>query len=272
MKKIALLALMIITNICNAQDNIGNYSFIEVPERFEFLSGDNPYQLSEMMVFYFEKYELKVYREKDSPNVSKCDILYADIVKEKSILFTKLSITIKDCLNTIIYKSPIGRSNVKLYSKAYPDALRDAFNGFDKDDINMLEADTALDEKPQIVKDDSITNSNPIGDELQERSLLNKQEVQLVNKINNVPQISFSNYSLNAKSYLLKKVSSGFILYLTQEGKDAFVKIGEIMVNQNATFSMEDIYGDTKNGYFNLNQDLIIKLSDGKEIVYKKEL
>jgi len=259
MKKIVLL-LLFISTFCKAQQSINEYSFIEVPDRFEFVFGDNPYRLSEMMVFYLGKNDLKAYRQSDTPNVSKCDILYADLIKGKSMFTTKLSIVLKDCNDTVLYQSPDGSSRIKTYDKSYPDALRDAFKFFSVKNIKMLPEQEKNESKVEIKENDlQIDTDTP------------ETATKDITNLGNVPESLFTTYSNDGKSYLLKKVATGFILFLTQEDKDDLVKIGDIVLNKDALFTMQDIYGDSKSGYFNKEQDVIIELSNGKEIRYKRE-
>ncbi|EDM43801.1 hypothetical protein SCB49_09425 [unidentified eubacterium SCB49] len=264
MKNSICIAFFLIAIFSNAQEKIGNYSYIEVPDRFEFISGDNTYKMSDMMVFYFEKKGMSAYRKAKSPDVSKCNVLFADIEKSKSFLSTKLSVELRNCNDEVVFKSDYGMSKEKAYEKMYPDALRQAFATFTAGDVVRAEA--------KIIAPSSATEVTNVVQE--KKDDLNVEVVtDAVNTtMKSVPEASFSNYQLNDSSYLLKKVESGFTFFLTQEGDNNFVKVGDISLKENGTFTMVDIYGEIKSGYFNSSQDLVVKLSSGAEVIYKKAL
>lgn len=273
MRVILLVAFIASATIGNAQSGIGEYDFIEVSDRFEFVTGDNTYQLSDMMVYYFEKKGIKAYRQQDSPNVAKCDALYADIEKGTSILSSKLAIVIKDCNDTVVFRSKEGKSKVKAYAKAYPDALRTAFSTFAKSDIKILDVSKAVVSDTKEVKDTSMDNVVvTVTDTQKEAVLIKVEETATSAAIVQIPETAFSNYELNGQSYLLKKVATGFTLFLTQEGNDNFIKVGDIAITTGASFTMVDIYGENKMGRFNTKQDLVIQLANGDELVYVKQL
>ncbi len=277
MRFLVLFVSLIFINICTAQGTIGDYSYVEVPDRFEFLSGDNKYQLSDMMVYYIEKKGIEAYRKNDSPNVPKCNVLYADIDKNKSLFLTKLAIVFKDCNGEVVFKSNEGSSKSKDHAKMYPDALRQAFKSFTAKDVERAEAKLLSPVNPvaeTVVKSPkAVVVKNEIAKTRIEDVELDEVEEVMVDKAQVVlPQATFTNYQLNGKSYLLKKVATGYSLFATQAGNDNFIKVGDLSLLGNGSFKMIDIYGETKEGVFNAKQDLVIKLSSGVDVTYKKEL
>lgn len=284
MKNILLVACLCLVNFGFAQENIDRYNFIEVPDRFEFLSGDNPYQLSDMMVFYIEKKGLKAYKQVDSPNIPKCDALYADLLKAPSAFGTNLTFVLKDCNNNILFQSGKGNSKVKEYKKAYPDALRKAFKTFTNEDFTIAlprEMKSVRTEEKQveqtkpsvepILKATEVTTEmvSKVPTEEVKEVKPPKLETIVVNE-EQLPEAAITNYKRDENVYLLKKVPSGYTLFLVQEGVDNFIKVGELTILEGAIFSMKDIYGEDKSGYFNKNQDLLIELANGNKIVYLK--
>ncbi len=271
MRNIYLIAFLLLTNLCFAQSIKGEYTYIEVADRFDFVTGDNPYQLSDMMVYYFEKKGAKAYRKKDSPNVSKCDILYADLEKGAGVLWTKLSIVLKNCNDEVVLRSEVGKSKQKEHAKMYPDALRHAFKTVTLSKLQKVKAKSISPENTAIEKKNNDNSSKETAEKVKD------ELVGVIKPINNtqntaIPLASFSNYTLNEKSYLLKKTEAGFALFATQKMNDDFIKIGDISIVEGAKFTMIDIYGETKEGVFNAKQDIIIKLSSGAEIRYIKQL
>ncbi|MXN91066.1 hypothetical protein GR160_07470 [Flavobacterium sp. Sd200] len=131
MKKILLLSALFISALGFAQtDNINNYKYVIVPEKFDFLKEPNKYNLNSLTKMVFEKYGFVTFfandKMPDELALNKCKALYGDLVNESGMLNTKLQIVLKDCSGKVLYTSEEGRSKEKEYQKAYYEALRRA--------------------------------------------------------------------------------------------------------------------------------------------------
>lgn len=131
MKKILLLLALFFYGFGFAQtENINNYKYVIVPEKFEFLKEANKYNLNSLTKMVFEKYGFVTFFANDKlPDelaLNKCKALYGDLLNDSGMLNTKLSIVLKDCSGKVLYTSKPGSSKEKEYQKAYYEALRRA--------------------------------------------------------------------------------------------------------------------------------------------------
>lgn len=131
MKKIIALFLLLSSGLVSAQQSLNDFEYVIVPVKYDFLSQDNMYRLNTITKFNLSKMGFKVFysNEKLSKEQAndRCNKLYADVEKEKSLLNTKLVIVLKDCQNNVVYRSGEGKSREKEYKVAYPEALENAF-------------------------------------------------------------------------------------------------------------------------------------------------
>lgn len=118
----------------NAQNDINDYKYMIVPMKFDFLKGKDKYRTSTLIRFLFKNEGFEVYfDEQELPAdlfKDRCLALYADVTKLSVLLKRKVQIELKDCYGNQLFLSDIGESKTKEYSKAYPEAIRDAFKSF----------------------------------------------------------------------------------------------------------------------------------------------
>ncbi|MGC6429557.1 MAG: hypothetical protein ACON5F_00790 [Jejuia sp.] len=118
-----------------AQNELNNYKYVIVPNKFEFQKEENAYNLNKLSQFLFNKYGFTALIEgKDYPSDltnNGCLGLQSNVVKEPGMFKTKLKVVLKDCGGTVIYTSQIGESREKEYYVAYNKAIREAFKSFE---------------------------------------------------------------------------------------------------------------------------------------------
>lgn len=135
MKNYFLLFLVFVMSIAKAQ-SVNGYKYAIVPAKFSFLNEVNQYRLNNLCKLYLEKYGFVTYYDTDvlpeEIASTNCKRIYLDVENSSSMFVSKLTIVLKDCKNTILFKSEIGKSKEKEYAVAYNEALRDAFRSFDK--------------------------------------------------------------------------------------------------------------------------------------------
>lgn len=128
---ILFCVLMMCQTLVFAQNDINNYKYVSVPERFDFLKNADQYQVNSLTKFLLKKNGFIVlegfanYPKDLSEN--RCLLLNVDVLKLKAFLKTKLEVQFRDCKNELIFKSAIGTSKEKEYKKSYHEALRAAF-------------------------------------------------------------------------------------------------------------------------------------------------
>lgn len=136
MKKYILIIVLFISIIASSQ-SINDYKYIVVPMKFQFQKSSNQYRLSTNSKFlltnngftvYYDDAVLPLDLAKD-----KCKALYFDLQESSGYFMTKLTMTLKDCQNKIIYTSKVGKSKEKEFEKSYNEAL-----AFALEDLKLL--------------------------------------------------------------------------------------------------------------------------------------
>tara|TARA_A100000171_G_C2140499_1_gene155360 strand:- start:2407 stop:3171 length:765 start_codon:yes stop_codon:yes gene_type:complete len=228
-----------------SQQSMSDYSYIEVPEIFDFQQSKDQYQINSLTKFLFNKYGFHAYFSKDLPNVTKCDGLFADVETELGFIHTKMVVVVKDCNGVELFRSAEGKSKLKEYSKTYSQALRNAFESFKHLGVSQKEIETQ-----PIAEATSPTTT----------------EQMSTSESGKAPSITFSNYTSDGVSYLLHKTASGYSLY--EEGlavEDDLLLLGKLKF-QDTAMKFVDVQGKSYKALFNQNMNLTIKLSSGDKV------
>jgi len=129
MKRIVLLSALLISAIAFSQ-NINDYRYVVVPQKFKFFEEENKYNLNLLTKKVFEKYGFEVYFENDDKPaelaLDRCKALYGNLINDSGMLNTVLYITLTDCNGNEVFKSAKGKSKEKEFRKGYYEALREA--------------------------------------------------------------------------------------------------------------------------------------------------
>jgi len=237
--------------------NLSDYSYVVVPNQFEFTNGSDQYQLNSMAKFYFEKSGFNAFLGNEAPNANRCDGLYADVVKIKTILGTKLQVVLNDCRGVEIYRGAEGKSKYKEHDKSYQDALRKAFKSVEL--LRVKQQDPVLIDEKQVlpVKDnkpamDAVTINVP------------SSQTSAVGSV--LPTAKFSNYKFQGKTYLLRKTEEGFSLYEeSATAADGLLLKGKIII-MNAVVKYIDTSGVTTDATFDASGNLILGDGSNKAI------
>ncbi len=256
------IILLLASNAISQNKNLSDYSYVVVPEQFDFLKGRDQFQINSMTQFYFEKYGFNAYMADSAPNANRCDGLFADVEELNTILGTKLQVVLKDCNDNEIYRSQEGKSKYKEFDKTYQDALRKSFISFKG--LNVKQKDVVLlANNPSNTTVYKETIPNP------EMEDLTKPKVSRVSG-NLLPDAKFSNYSNSGKTYLLRKTIEGYSLYEeSASAADGLLLKGKIIVMNNVVKYM-DTSGNVADASFDPSGNLIMK-ADGVLKVYKAE-
>lgn len=156
-KYLLTVAFILMCIVGIAQSNITDYKYIIVPKKFDFSKSEDQYQLNSLTKFLFNKYGYEAYFvDDDLPEDLKnerCLALTSEVSKEKGGIFkTKVNIVLKDCFGASVMTSKIGESRLKKFDKAYNEALRQAFETFQK-----LEYEYVATDKEMVVKSEKKT-------------------------------------------------------------------------------------------------------------------
>lgn len=131
--KIAALLLAISFAItAHSQNTINNYKYVLVPERFDFLKTDDQYGLNTLTKSLLQRVGFTAFMTNEAlpaevAGNNKCNALKAEVVEKKKFLSTGLTLLLKDCQGTIVYKGEEGKSREKEWQAAYSEALTNAF-------------------------------------------------------------------------------------------------------------------------------------------------
>lgn len=252
------ISFLLATNAFSQNTNLSDYSYVVIPEQFDFLKGRDMYQMNSMSKFYFDKSGFNAYLADSAPNANRCDGLYANVEELNSILGTKLQIVLKDCNDNEIYRSQEGKSKYKEYDKTYQDALRKAFNSVEAMGVNQ---------KDLVLLTDS-SNSTAVS----KQTNINSEEPELtkpkVSRVSGIllPDAKFSNYSNNGKTFLLRKTTEGYSLYEeSASSEDGLLLKGKIIVMDNVVRYM-DSSGNVSDAAFDPSGNLIVGNGSSKMI------
>lgn len=254
-------------NVFSQNTNLSDYSFVVVPNQFDFLKDSNKYELSTMAKFYFEKSGFNAYLADDAPNANRCNGLYANVEELKSFLGTKLQVVIRDCKDQEIYRSAEGKSKYKEYDKSYQDALRKAFSS-----IELL----GVKQKGVVLLNDvtTITGSSDnveVSKKMNTNNLENSRTPMLENTSGvMLPTSKFSNYSLSGKTYLLRKTAEGYSLYEeSTASQDGLLLKGKVVVLDKVVKYI-DTSGAVSDASFDGSGNLTVK-NESATMVFKTE-
>lgn len=156
MKKfIIFIVLFTVIFDSNAQ-NLDSYRYLVVPEKFDFLKEPDQYQLNSLAKFLFEKYGFETFTDgEDMPaefKQNRCEGLFANVANNSGLFRTRLTLTLKDCNNKIVFTSAEGTSGEKDFQTAYHEALRNALQSLET--LNYSYNETIVSERPEISRNE----------------------------------------------------------------------------------------------------------------------
>jgi len=155
---VLLLVTLFIGLSFYAQSNLNQYKYVIVPKKYDFLKEANQYQMNALTKFLFEKYGFLALMEgenyPDDLLKDRCIALHSNILNSSSMFKTKLTVTLKDCNSQLVYKSNLGETREKDYTKAYQSALRNAFKSFETMNYKYEPVESSL--KNENVKEEAI--------------------------------------------------------------------------------------------------------------------
>lgn len=243
--------------------------YVHVPEKFEFLKEENRYQLNALTAFLFEKYGFNSLYKKTQPvRIGACNIYRADVHDESNFLTTRLSISLTDCNNEVVFKSEIGKSKEKDYKKSYHEALREAaksLNGITSElkqtaISNVMQQNDASEEKKSSSEEASQIKELPkdiLGDPvISSKEIKASQQAKI--DAQNKEVTNFRSYIYREETYYLRDTSVGY--ELLREGKEEkFATLIKSGGGENFIFSSNDFSG---NAFFDSEGNLLVEYLD----------
>ena len=130
-KILSIIVVFLITANLFSQSSLNNYKYIIIPKKYDFLKEADKFQLNSLTEFLFNKYGFQAFMESenypDDLNADRCLALTSNVKEDSSIFKTKLQIELVNCNGLTIYTTQFGESREKDFSKAFSEALRNAF-------------------------------------------------------------------------------------------------------------------------------------------------
>ena len=116
---------------------INQYKYVEVPQRFAFQKENNQYNLNVLTKLLLEKYGFLTYMDneikpEDAANDNCAKVLRVKVEEDSNAFITKLTVHLVDCQNNNVYSTLQGLGRAKERKVAYNQALRMAFESFDR--------------------------------------------------------------------------------------------------------------------------------------------
>lgn len=132
LKNLLIICLVFVSTLSAfSQQSVNDYKYVIVPDKYDFLSEADEYQLNSISHFLFNKYGFTALKADEifpeDLRFNPCLALKADVILETRAFKTVMKVQLKDCKNELIYISEEGVSFEKKYAIAYNKALRDAF-------------------------------------------------------------------------------------------------------------------------------------------------
>ncbi|MEM6516851.1 MAG: hypothetical protein AAF688_11760, partial [Bacteroidota bacterium] len=159
----SVITLLLVVNFSSySQEEINNYKYIIVQDKFDFLKYEDQYQINSLTLFLFNKYGYNAFIQGGELPAdlqqNRCLALTADVEEVRGgFLKTKLQILLRDCNDRVIAESMIGETRIKEYAKAYNVAVRNAFKTFQFFDYKYQPSDkTASASTKNAVKVNSV--------------------------------------------------------------------------------------------------------------------
>ncbi|WP_074409005.1 MULTISPECIES: hypothetical protein [Aquimarina] len=228
MLRILFLGIVLISTLSvNAQKNINEYKYVIVPKSYNFLKGEDKYQLNSLTKFLLTKYGFEAYlKEENFPEdlrANGCKALRANIKRKPGMFLTRLVFELTDCNGSVVFTSAEGKSREKEYKKGYHEALRDAFIS-----VEALNYTYSGDKEEKIVK--------------KEEPIQTKEIVEASS-----PSGNTITYLFNDVSFLFKKQDYGYEIFKSEEKQNSIGKIFKSGSGKNYIVQAGDLSG---NGYF----------------------
>jgi hypothetical protein len=288
MKRHLLIVLLIFSALVSnemaaQQERLSAFSYVVVPERFDFQYETDQYQLNSLLKFLFNKYGFHAFFSSELPEVSRCDGLYAEIEQLNGFVWTELSVRLVDCDGVLFYQTKTGRSKLKNYAKAYVEALRMAFEsieilGVRQGPMQILQkpgGESAVIESSQETKkpistmeESSMVSTNQSSGQDTKTTTPNdqspmKDETVVLGLLPDVPLMNFVSSDV---SYLLRRTDLGYQWY--QESTQDLIYQGKFFVVEQMLF-YEDKQGIRYTAEYRDQGELVLR-REGEELIFHK--
>ncbi|MCH8535935.1 MAG: hypothetical protein LAT51_12755 [Flavobacteriaceae bacterium] len=138
-----LLFILGFNQFLSAQGSVlDKYSHFIVPLKYNFQDEDNEYQLNSLVKHTFKQEGFTAFISEENLPLEYlgkgCDALVVDLVTDKTVFTTYVTIQLKDCNRKIVFESKVGESREKFHRKAHQEAFLDAFTSIEDESLKTL--------------------------------------------------------------------------------------------------------------------------------------
>jgi len=267
MTRLVLLLIFTLTYFSTtfSQNNLSDYSFVAVPEKFDFLDERDQYQLNSISKHLFNSNGFHAYFTNELPNVRRCDGVWADVEGSPGFVYTRVTVILKDCNGVEVYRSEEGKSKIKDYNRTYHAALRNAFRSITALNVNQKEI-TVFGEDEMI---DTPAKPAVLIEEIEVSEVKNPRPVITSVVTLNLPKEKFVSYSIDKTTFLLRKTEKGYSLYEETKNTDGGLQLLGKIMNENNKITFIDVDGSVFDARFDVSENLYIFKED-PPLVYKR--
>ena len=210
-----VITLLSCITLSHAQ-NLNEYKYVIVPNKFEFLKEADQYRLNSLTQFLFQKYGFTAIMEEDTlPNdviKNGCLALNADVLNDSGMFKTKLKFELKNCRGEVVYLSPEGTSREKKYVIAYNKALREAFESFEALDYKYVPNEKAV--AAAKVEDKKEAEIEKLKAEIKTLKKTEvKEDIKVAEKTKKETEIEVKKQVQDPVKVVAKKVATSNLLY-----------------------------------------------------------
>lgn len=132
-----------------AQVEVPEFTYVIVPDKFDFQKAENSYDINDLTRFLLKKNGFNVVSPKELTNYDRCDALFADLEMENKMIFTKATLILRNCKGAEVVRTNTGKSKLKDYKKAYHQAIRNALQDFTKSALTIIPMEETTIELPK---------------------------------------------------------------------------------------------------------------------------
>ncbi len=167
MKRTILLTTFLFGFFFFANAQLNDYKYIVVPKRFDIFRNTNEYQTSVLIKKLFSEQGFNVIYDDTMPvdyAQNRCLGLKADINDVSSLFMTKLTLTLKDCNDVLVFDSVEGKSKEKDYKLAFRESIFEAFESYKGLNYSYQpkERQKAAESVTVSIKDEVTSSSEPM--------------------------------------------------------------------------------------------------------------
>ena len=222
-KNICLLVFTLISVLGLQAQEIGDYKYIVVPQKFDFQKEAGEYDLNALTRFLFIKWGFDAYMENEEMpsdiNESGCNTLYAR-ADVNGFLATKATLKLVNCRGQEVFVLPEGKSKIKEFKSGHQEAFRRAFEGLEE--LGYTYSDEIVD------RAEIIENTEELIPEARKTMQQSAPEVKTV-KVSAIPK----NGNVVVKEELVVETTTS-----AQSNNKVDVKLGEVLLSEDGSYKL----------------------------------